>query len=201
MARRRTAAGAAASPNGCVDGQFQRTLRGPCRSFACRARGSRRERRCTPDWQRIPIAASIRVASAHDSPPIGCPAAASSSVGPSLSNITGAFSGPWGRIRCSRRTRAAPARCSPARIEARRAFRSPVRRRWRPARLRLPARSVARWVSANRAVAPGRRYPRQPLATTRARSWPRQCRWIPIPRPRVLPRLPLTQRSRSWQGR
>src|SRR5438874_13625655 len=40
MARRRTAAGAAASPGGCAGGQFRRTLPDPCRSFACPARAS-----------------------------------------------------------------------------------------------------------------------------------------------------------------
>src|SRR5205823_11552900 len=47
----------------------------------------------------MPIARSMRVASVQESPPIGCPAAASSSVGLSLNSMTGAFSGPCGKMR------------------------------------------------------------------------------------------------------
>src|ERR687890_1827329 len=60
----------------------------------------RQEREALYAWSAgILIAASMRLASSHDSPPIGWPAAKSSSVGASASNITAAFSGPCGRMR------------------------------------------------------------------------------------------------------
>ena len=43
--------------------------------------------------------ASMRFASSQESPPIGWPAAKSSSVGASVSSMIAAFSGPWGMMR------------------------------------------------------------------------------------------------------
>ena len=89
----------AAWRGGYAAARSRRTPRGRRRSSGRRARGSRKARRCRPARRGILIAASIRLASSQASPPIGCPAAKSSSVGASLSSMIAAFSGPCGMIR------------------------------------------------------------------------------------------------------
>ena len=171
------------------------------RSSARRARGNRRATRCRRRRRDIPIAASMRWVRSQASPPIGCPAAASSSVGRSLSSITAAFSGPCGGIRRAARRRAAGWRCLRATI-------------WSSARVSgsgsatfgagvgcRGSRRAPGAASASRAPLPGRRRRRRPRATRPMRCAPRQCRFDPSSPPTGLSSPPLTPWSRNGQCR
>ena len=173
---------------------------GPRHSSARRACGSRKAMRCTPGRRgsRSPPASARRAPMTRRRS--AAPRAASSSVGPSLSSMIAAFSGPWGRIRRADRSRGEPGRCSPATIEARRAFRGRLGHiRPRAQVRRCPMRGGGAGFSQSRGSS------WTATSTPASSHQPSAARLGNADRfhfPAHGPFLPaLTARSRNWQGR